>query len=281
MRLARLTIGIFAVAGLSLLGFLIVLRRPSKEVATALLLAHPKFTTKRMAVVPRSIYVNPGVYTGEFALQSPYTATELGFIAPTVAALKALQLVDVTEYTTPADTINLPSHQQDLPDSDRREALRSRAFAHTLMVQPREALTNVAGFAEADAEPEREDAGSITVTTTPGWQFPIAVRELVEVTGVQHSPRPLRDFDATLCWRWRPLPAGELFAVGSDTYDRIPERFWDDASPVENERGRKIFFDTDLHAGLARLTRKDDRWEIVFLTRLDEVVPIERVCSDP
>ena len=281
MRLARLTIGIFAVTALGLLGVLLVPPRPSKEVATALLLAHPKFVTRRMAIVPRSVHVNPGVLGGALAEQSSYTATELGFVAPTVAALKALHLVDVTEYITAADTVNIPVYQQGMSASDRRDALRSPAFAHTLMVQPRETLTTVAGFGEAEAETERQEAGAIAVTTTPGWQFPIAVRELVMVTGVQRSPRPLRDFDATLCWRWRPLPAGELFAVGSDTYDRIPELLWDDASPVENERGRKVFFDTDLHAAVARLTRKDDRWVIVFLTTLDEVLPIERVCADP
>jgi hypothetical protein len=148
------------------------------------------------------------------------------------------------------------------------------------MVQPREALTGVSGFAAA-SEALRYFAGDITVTTSGGWQFPIAVRELLAVTGIERAPLPLRDFDATVCWRWRPFPAGELFAVGSDTYDRIPEQLWSDASPLENVRGKKIFFDTDLHAAVARLTRKPGQWQVAFVVNLENVEPSEQMCSHP
>ena len=281
VRLPRLTIGLLAVTGISLLGFLLVPRGPSKEVAAALIRGHPRFRTNRMALVPRSVHVNPGVISGELGEQSPYPTAQLGFVAPTVAALKAFHLVDVTEYITPPDTVDVPMSQQNMSAAERREALRYPAFAHMLMVQPLESLTTVAGFAGADAEQVQHDARNSTITTTFGWQFPIAVRELVMVKGIERSPRPLGDFDATVCWRWRPLPAGELFAVGSDTFDRLPEQLWDDASPLENLRGQTIFFGSDLHAWLARLARRGDRWEVVLFASLDEDVSVERVCADP
>ena len=269
MRFARLTIAILALSALSTLGFVLVLRRPSTEVAKSLLLAHRNFTTPRMAVVPRSIRVHLGA--GEYAEQKSYTAAQLGYVSPTVAALKALHLVELTEYITPATP-------QDFTGTEYYETYQWSPFAHTLMVRPTEALTKVDGFTEADEEAV-QDPAALGITATPGWRFPIALRELVSITAIEHSPKLLGHFDATFCWRWRPVPAGEPFAVGSDTYDRIPDSFWNDAEPTENARGRKTFFDTDLHAAVARLTRKDGRWAIVFLARLDDLAPSEQDCT--
>ena len=280
MRFRRLTIALLAILGLSLLGFLLVPRGPSEEVATAVIRAHPKFTATRMALVPRTVHVNPGVFAGGLGEQSTYKATDLAFLAPTVAALKAARLVDVTEYITPADIVNVPMSQQNLSASERREALQYQAYAHTLMVQPRESLIAVPGFAVSDAERVQHDTRNSTITTTFGWQFPVAVRELVKVTDIQRSPHPLAAFDATVCWRWRPLPAGELFAVGSDAFERIPEQLWGDELPLQNARGKEIFFGNDLHAWLARLTRKDGRWEIVTFGRFEEDAYVP-ACSEP
>ena len=264
MRLPGRIIAFFA-AVIALLGAVLTrrYRPPSIEAATTLIAADEHFKAPRFAAIPRRLYVNPGFIPGEFAEAESYTQAEVAFISPIVGALIARQLVDISDYASPADTLHPPHYNQAVTDSYRMDPRTPPGYAHTLYVSPRPALLAMNGFeADEESEANSENAGTIDITITPGWRLPVATRELLRVVGVASPTRIESRFHASFCWRWKATRDGEVFDVGSDAYDALPQNVWSDLSPTESSRSRAAFFTGEPHLGEAYLARMKGRWEV-------------------
>jgi hypothetical protein len=226
----------------------------TKEQASALVQASTAFTRPKFAHVPRQLTFQSG-FASQYGSEGVLSITDLARVDPTLAILKLVRAVDVSE------SIYGPG----------------RGAMHQLVVTPTgidsasllaDEDPRGAGFDQQeniDAQEERARVGSTgwsQVKKELGWRVPIGTRQFLQVEQI-HNWRdaneniPVNELAVDFAWKWVPNDFGNAFDSQSETFQSYP----DDVQKSATSWGVRMNTETSMRSR-AYLHRAGDKWEL-------------------
>ena len=248
----RRSLTIMALAGVGLLAS--CLSKPiTKEEAGALVQASSAFTRPKFAHIPRQLTFQRG-FASQYGTEGILSITDLARVDPTLAILKLVRAVDVSE------SIYGPG----------------RGAMHQLVVTPSGIDSAVLladedprGTGDAqeyiDAQEERPRVGSTgynQVNKELGWRVPMGTRQFLHVDQI-HNWRdaneniPVNELAVDFSWRWVPNDFGEAFDSRSETFLSLPDSVQQSATAW----GVRMNTESSM-LSRAYLHRVGDKWQL-------------------
>jgi len=226
----------------------------TKEQAGALVQASAAFTRPKFAHIPRQLTFQSG-FASQYGSEGVLSITDLASVDPTLAILKLVRVVDVSE------TIYGPG----------------RGAMHQLVVTPSgiDSTSLLAdedprgtGFDQQeniDAQEERARVGSTgwsQVKKELGWRVPIGTRQFLQVEQIHNwkdanENIPVNELAIDFAWRWVPNEFGNAFDSQSQTFQSYP----DDVQKSATSWGVRMNTETSMRSR-AYLHRVGDKWQL-------------------
>src|SRR5690348_3968174 len=226
----------------------------TKEEAGVLVQSSAAFTRPKFAHIPRQLTFQSG-FASQYGSEGILSVTELARVDPTLAVLKLVRAVNVSEsiygpgrgamhqlVVTPAgiDSASL------LADEDPRSA----------------------GFDEQeniDAQEERPRVGATgwnQVKKELGWRVPMGTRRFLEVERIHNwkdanENIPVNELAVDFSWKWVPNDFGDAFDSESQTFRSLPDTVQQSAKSW----GVRMNTETSM-LSRAYLHRAGDRWQL-------------------